>query len=71
MPLFFPFYAVRNAISDAPSLRTEGTQSMKWLTEYFDAPAMIVSFLDRRRKIAVLPPVESKLRHDQSWISLI
>jgi hypothetical protein len=43
---------VASAISDLKNLRPAGYQSMKRLTEYFSAQAMIASFFQRRWKVA-------------------
>jgi len=43
--------ALPDAISDAQSLRAAASQSMKWLTKYFDAEAMIVSRCKSRRRL--------------------
>jgi hypothetical protein len=40
--------ALPGAISDQQSLRATGLQSMKWLTEYLSARAMIVSLFNSR-----------------------
>jgi hypothetical protein len=38
--------ALLNEADDMPSLRATGTQSMKWLSEYFIGRAMIVSLFE-------------------------
>jgi hypothetical protein len=46
------FAALPELIGDAKSLRATALQSMKWLTVYFSARAMIVSLFKVRWKLS-------------------